>query len=167
MLPEKLRGASLGWMELCCPQLPSAMCCHPRECQQKRLCSEFMNRNAKHVCLVQKCQPSEPQVASDGVFDRSVPLPCWWKFISGSFCVREGVCSFEGGLGTWGMWSHPWRAHSAIGMSCYLEALLARGGVTHCILLALLPSTPDGDEHWTSRRTVSTWCSASPQLNFT
>lgn len=84
------------------------------------------------------------------------------KFLSGSFCVREGVCSFEGG--TWGMWSCPWRACSALGMNCYLEGLLARGGATHCILLAPLPSIPDGDEHG-GTRTVSTWCSASSGVN--
>lgn len=89
-----------------------------------------------------------------------IGLPCRWRFSYRSFSVREGICSSEGCLSEGDMWSPPWRACPAIGIICYLEGLLARRRITHCILLAPLPSTPDGDEYRNARRRVSTWCLA-------
>lgn len=96
-----------------------------------------------------------------GISNGFVGPPCWWRFIYRSFSARGGFCSSEGCLSQWDMGSLPWRACPAIGIICYLEGLLARGGITHCILLALLPSTPDGGECRNARETVSTWCLAS------
>lgn len=159
---EKLWRAWLKWIEMSCPQLPSARCYHPRKCQQKRLCSDFKKQTSKK-CFSGTEMPTGWTLGSLrlSISNGFVGLPCWWRFIYRSFSIREGVCSFEGCSSQQDMWSPPWRACSAIGIICYLEGLLARRGITHCILLALLPSTPDGDEYGNTRRTVSIWCLAS------